>query len=151
MRDSHVGGALEVWEMSGCVEIRSMDMDDPSMLSDVLKGIDNFMRFFNMKGTDIVRIREILSKDVADIDRDMEKALKENGYRFVNGFYAKGRFNDHTLSEAQLLSYVFRKQHVVQGEKYLTVSSAIEARGYIRTDAELLTRVKDRTSMKKQM
>ncbi len=151
VRDSHVVGALEVWEMSGCVEIRSMDMDDPSMLSDVLKGIDNFMRFFNMKGTDIVRIREILSKDVADIDRDMEKALKENGYRFVNGFYAKGRFNDHTLSEAQLLSYVFRKQHVVQGEKYLTVSSAIEARGYIRTDAELLTRVKDRTSMKKQM
>lgn len=151
VRDSHVVGALEVWEMSGCVEIRSMDMDDPSMLSDVLKGIDNFMRFFNMKGTDIVRIREILSKDVADIDRDMEKALKENGYRFVNGFYAKGRFDDHTLSEAQLLSYVFRKQHVVQGEKYLTVSSAIEARGYIRTDAELLTRVKDRTSMKKQM
>ncbi len=151
VRDSRVVGALEVWEMSGCIEVRSMDMDDPSMLPAVLKGIDNFMRFYNMKGTEIIRIREILSKDAADLDRDMVNILKENGYHFVNGFYAKGRFEDLTLSEAQFLSYVFRKQHVIQDERYATVSSAIQARGYIRNDAEILTRVKDRTSMKKQM
>jgi ATP-dependent Lhr-like helicase len=109
------------------------------------------MGFFNMKGVDIVRIREILTKDVADIDEGMKKALEDRGYVFVNGFYAKGRFVAKTFTDPQIISYVMRKQHAVQGDKYQTVSSAVNARGYIRTDAEILTRVADRTSIKKQM
>ncbi len=150
VRDSCVVGALEIWEMSGCIEIRSMDMDDPSMLPEVLKGVDRLMGFFRMKGTDIVRIREILSKDAADLDDETVKTLTENEYHFVNGFYAKGRFCEKTFSQAQILSYVFRKQHVYPGEKYMSVSQAIASRGYIRTDAEVVTRVKDRTTLKKQ-
>lgn len=149
--DSRVVGALEVWEMSGCIEIRSVDVDDPSMLPEVMKAIDRFMRFFNMKGVDIVRIREVLTKDVSELDEGTADVLKDNGYVFVNGFYAKGRFDPRTFSEDQILSYVFRKQHAVPEERYRTVAEAVIDRGYIRTDAEILTRVAERTSMKKQM
>ena len=149
--DSRIVGALEVWEMSGCIEIRSMDMDDPEMLPDVLKALDRFMRFFKMKGVEIVRIREILTKDAADLDDATAAILKDNGYEFVNGFYAKGRFVAKTFNEAQVISYVFRKQHAIPGEKYQNVDHAIAERGYLRTDAEVLTRVSERTSMKRQM
>ncbi len=151
VRDSHVIGALEIWEMSGCIEIRSMDMDDPSMLPDVLKAVDRLMKFFNMKGTEIVRIREILTKDPENMDEEIISILEENGYVLVNGFFAKGNFVNRTFSEAQILSYIFRKQHAVDGEKYHFVGQALEGRGYIRTDAEILTRVSDRTSVKRQM
>ena len=149
--DSRVVGALEVWEMSGCIEIRSMDMDDPAMLPDVLKSVDRFMRFFNMKGVEIVRIREILTKDAADLDEDTKKILADNGYEFVNGFYAKGRFVAKSFSEQQVISYILEKQHAVPGERYQSVDDAMADRGYIRTDAEVLTRVSDKTSMKRQM
>ena len=149
--DSRVVGALEVWEMSGCIEIRSMDMDDPSMLSDVLKSVDRFMRFFNMKGVEIVRIREILTRDAAELDDNTKRILEDNGYEFVNGFYAKGRFVAKTFTEQQVLSYVFSKQHAIPGQKYQSVDQAMQDRGYIRTDAEVLTRVSDKTSMRRQM
>ena len=149
--DSRIVGALEVWEMAGCIEIRSMDMDDPAMLPDVMKSIDRFMRFFNMKGVDIVRIREILTRDASDLDDDVVKILKDNGYEYVNGFYAKGRFTPKTFTESQIISYVFRKQRVIPGEKYPTVYQAVQSRGYMRTDAEILTRVAEKTSIKRQM
>ncbi len=151
VRDSRVVGALEVWEMSGCIEIRAMDMDDPSMLQDVLDAVDRFMGFFRMKGTEIVRIREILTKSAEDLDDDTKKILEKNGYVFINGFYAKGDFVPKAFTEAQLISYVMRRQHAVPDLRYQSFDEAMNARGYIRTDGEILTRVKDRTSLKKQM
>lgn len=149
--DSRVIGALEVWEMSGCVEVRSVDIDQPELLPKVLDAIDEFMGFFRMKGTDMVRIREILSKDTAELDPDTQDILRDHGYKFINGFYAKGNFVPVTFTEDELLSYVLRKQHAVRSDRYHSVSEAIAERGYIRTDAELVTRVSEKTSMKKQM
>ncbi|MCQ2053370.1 MAG: ATP-dependent helicase, partial [archaeon] len=149
--NGHVVGAAEIWEMSGCIEIRSMDMNDPVILPEVLKAVDRFMHFFNMKGVDIIRIREILTKDAADLDTETVKILSDNGYKFINGFYAKGKFISKSFSEIQILSYVFRKQRILPSNKYPTVCQALRNRGYIRADAEILTRVVERTSMKKQM
>ena len=149
--DSRVVGALEAWEMSGCIEIRMIDINTPELFPKTLKAIDEFMRFFRMKGVDIVRIREVLTKDAAELDGEIKKALDDSGYHLVNGFYAKGRFIPRTFTEDELLSYIFRKQHVVRSDRFQTVYEAISERGYIRTDAEIVTRVADRTSIKKQM
>lgn len=150
MRAERMVGALEIWEMAGCVEIRSMDLDSPDMLSDILDAVDGMMRFYRMKGKDIIRIREILGTDASEIGEEMKKTLLKKGYHFINGFYAKGNFVPVTFREDTLLSYVFRKQHAVKGERYQTVYEAVEDRGYIRTDAEVLTRVAERTTLKKQ-
>ncbi|MDR0334483.1 MAG: ATP-dependent helicase, partial [Methanomassiliicoccaceae archaeon] len=64
-------GALEIWEMSGCVEIRAMDLEYPEMLGRLLDSIDDMMRFFNMKGQNIVRIREVLGTDAAELSDDI--------------------------------------------------------------------------------
>ena len=150
MKAERMVGALEIWEMSGCVEIRSIDMNAPEMLEDVLKAVDGLMRFFKMNRKDLVRIREILGVDAAELSEEFVGILKKNDYHFVNGFYAKGNFVPVTFDEDQIMSYVFRKQHAVRSERYRTVQEAIEDRGYVRTDAELLTRVAEKTTMKKQ-
>ncbi len=151
VRGTMVVGALEVWEMSGCIEIRAMDMDGPELLSEVLDAVDVFMGFFRMKGTDIVRIREVLNTDAEKLDPQMVGILLDHGYSFVNGFYAKGRFEPWTMSETELMSYVLWKQMVAKDEKYQTVMQAVSARGYIRGDQEIMTRVAEKTTMKKQM
>lgn len=148
---NRIVGALELWEMSGCVEIRSMDLDSPDMLSDVLDALDNLMRFFNMKGIDVVRIRDILGKDSESIDDAERDLLLSKGYHFVNGFYAKGRITLKTFTEDQILAYVFHNQKVSKLSRYSTVDRAVQARGYIRNDQELVTHVMEKTSMKKQM
>lgn len=151
VRGDTVVGALELWEMSGCIEIRMMDLDAPELLPDALSAIDSMMGFYGMKGTDIVRIREIMNTDAEKLDDGMVSVLTENGYHFVNGFYAKGRFVPWTMTEQEMLSYVFSKQRVPRNDRYPTVAAAMEGRGYIRGDQELMARVSERTTMKKQM
>ena len=151
VRGINVVGALEIWEMSGCIEVRSMDMDSPDMLSDVLDAIDSVMGFFRQKGTDIVRIREILNTDAENLDKGMKSVLASHGYEFVNGFYAKGRFSPWTMTQQEMLGYVFSRQRVSKSDRYPTVIKAVAERGYIRGDQEIMTRVAEKTTMKKQM
>lgn len=151
MKAERMVGAVELWEMAGCVEVRSMDMDSPDMFRDMLHALDGMMVYYNMKGKDIVRIREVLNTDVLEVSDEMKAILIESGYHLINGFYAKGNFIPRTFPEDGLTGYVFRKQHAVKELRYQTVQEAIEDRGYIRTDAELLTRVAEKTTMKKQM
>ncbi len=151
VRGSMIVGALEIWEMSGCIEIRSMDMDSPEMLPEVLGTVDHLMGFYNQKGIDIVRIREILGVDATELDDVARTTLESTGYVLVNGFYAKGRFDPWTMTEDQILSYIFSKQRVSKSNKYATVAECVAVRGYIRGDQEIMTRVAERTSMKKQM
>ncbi|MCL2295509.1 MAG: winged helix DNA-binding domain-containing protein, partial [Methanomassiliicoccaceae archaeon] len=148
-KGNKVVGALEIWEMSGCIEVRSMDLDSPDLLQDVLTALDRLMGFFNMKGVDIVRVREIMGKDAADLEDGAAKCLKEGGYRFVNGFYAKGDFIDRTMSDDEYLCYIFQKQRVARSSKFSTVDEAVKARGYIRNDQEMVTRVSQRVPFKK--
>ena len=151
VRGDSVVGALELWEMSGCIEVRAMDLDSPDLLPEALDAIDVMMGFFRMKGTDIVRIREILNTDAAELDDAMSSTLTGRGYHLVNGFYAKGRFEPWTMAEQDMLGYVFSKQRIPRNDRYQTVSAAVESRGYVRGDQELMARVSERTTMKKQM
>lgn len=151
VRGSNVIGALEIWEMSGCIEIRGVDIDNPSDFKEVLGAIDNLMNFFKMKNTDVVRIREVMGTDALQLSEEVSEILKSNGYHCVNGFYAKGKFIVRTFSEKEYLSYVFYKQKVSKFSKYQTVDRCVASRGYIRNDQELVTRVIEKTSIKKQV
>ncbi len=151
VKGTQIVGALEIWEMSGCIEVRSMDMDEPELMPDVLKAIDNMMGFYIQKGIDIVRIREVLSVDAEDLDDDKRKILEDNGYILVNGFYAKGRFDPWTMTDEQMTAYVFGKQRISKANKYPSVAECVAVRGYIRGDQEIMTRVQEKTVMKKQM
>ncbi len=149
-RGNCIVGALEMWEMSGCIEIRMMDMDSIDLLPEVLDAIDEMMGFYRMKGIDIVRIREVMNTDTEKLEDDVGKVLESHGYHHLNGFYACGRFDPWTMSEQEAVSYVFSKQHVGP-MRYAKLSDALDARGYIRGDQEIMTRVAEKTTMKSRM
>ncbi len=149
-RGNCIVGALEMWEMSGCIEIRMMDMDSIGLLPEVLDAIDVMMGFYRMKGIDIVRIREVMNTDTEKLEDDARKVLEEHGYHRLNGFYACGRFEPWTISEQEALSYVFCKQHVGP-MRYAKLSDVLESRGYIRGDQEIMPRVTEKATMKSRM
>ena len=150
-KGSRVIGAMEIWEMSGCIEIRGIDADSTDYMDEILDAVDDLMEFYKMKGVDVVRIREVMGIDIEKLDENVAALFQAHGYSLVNGFYAKGRFITRTMTESEMLSYVFSKQKVSKGAKYGTVDRAVAARGYIRNDQEILTRVIEKTSIKKQM
>ena len=150
-KGSRIIGAMEIWEMSGCIEVRSVDLDSPEMLSDVLTALDKFMEFYRQKGIAIVRIREVLTVDAAELEDPVKSTLTEFGYVFVNGFYAKGKFITRVMTHEEALSYIFRKQKLEKTSRFGTFDELIAERGYVRSDQELPCRLAGRTSLKKQM
>ncbi|MDO5861847.1 MAG: ATP-dependent helicase [Thermoplasmata archaeon] len=151
VRGDTVVGALEMWEMAGVIDIRGMDLDTPDLLPEALDAIENIMGFYRQKGMEIVRIREILGKDAADLDESMSSVLLERGYHFVNGFYAQGRFEPWAVEEDLLVASAIRRQGVAKADRLADASALLRTRGYIRSDQELIIRVRDGSSLKKQL
>lgn len=151
VRGDTIVGALEMWEMAGVIDIRGMDMDAPDMLREVLGAVDVIMGFYRQKGMEIVRIREVLGKDAEDLDADVAGVLESCGYHKVNGFYAKGRFNPWTTGEDLIFATAMRRQGIARSSRLMDAGELIGVRGYIRGDQELPLRVKDSSSLKKQL
>lgn len=150
-RGDTVVGAIEMWEMAGVIDIRGMDLDSPELLPEALDAIDRIMGFYSQKGMEIVRIREILKKDAADLDEGTVGVLTSKGYHGVNGFYAKGRFDPWTVDESLLVSMAIRRQGVAKADRLIGADDLLRARGYIRGDQETLIRIRDSSSLKKQL
>lgn len=139
-----VGGA-EIWEMSGVIEVRALDLDDPSLLPDALSALDSVMGFFRQKGTDIVRIREIMGSEPDKAAAEALSAAESAGYLVVNGFWAKGIATSWTMTVREARSLTLRR---CLSRKYETSAEYVEARPYIRSDQEFVSRVRRPVSLK---
>src|SRR2546422_7401751 len=56
LKDGDLVGMAEIWEMSGCVEIREIDLNSPDLLPEVLGAVDRMMEFYRSRGYEIVRL-----------------------------------------------------------------------------------------------
>jgi ATP-dependent Lhr-like helicase len=133
LKDGRLVGAVEKWEMSGCIEVRSLDLDDPSDLEGALKAVDELMSYYRRFGFDILRLKEVLGKEVAEIGEDTRAALENSGYLRLEGMYAKGNILGQQYSDAQLLTETLVRQHVL--ERYPSAPEALRVMGGIRSDA----------------
>lgn len=148
-KGSRVIGGVELWEMSGCIEIRGFDLDLPEYLDEALDAVDRIMGFFMQKGTDIVRIREVMSTPADQLDREQAECMKDHGYVLVNGFYAKGVFSEWTMTEKEMLSYTLGRQHLRKGSRFETVREYVNERPYIRSEQEFICRINVCGSLKR--
>jgi ATP-dependent Lhr-like helicase len=143
-----VGGA-EKWNMSGCIEIRELDLEDPSLLPQALEALDQFMSFYAMMGYEIVRLREVLGSSPENLPREHAAVLEEHGYVRIGDMYVKGSMVlDHHPWE-DVLSYVLWKQHIGSKRRFTNVVEAIKAMGGLRSDAAAALRCKNRIPLKK--
>lgn len=148
-KGSRVIGGVELWEMSGCIEIRGFDLDLPEYLDEALDAVDAIMGFFMQKGTDIVRIREVMRVPADQLDREQAGTMRAHGYVFVNGFYAKGVFSEWTMTPEQSLLFVLGRQHLRVSDRYSTVREFVNSRPYIRSEQEMICRVEVSGDLKK--
>ncbi len=143
-----VGGA-EKWNMSGCIEVRELDLEDPALLPDALEALDRFMSFYGMMGYDIVRIREVLGKSPENALPETKAVLEEHGYSRIGDMFVKGTMAlDHHPWE-DVLSYILWKQHIEPRRRYTNVVEAIKSTGGLRSDAAAALRCRNRILLKK--
>ena len=142
-------GAAEKWNMSGCIEVRDLELDDPETLPEALIAIDDLMRFYQMMGYDIVRLREVLGKLPADMPAEVSKELISNGYHRIGDMYAKGNFVIDNHPWEEVLSYILWKQKVPRAMHFVTIPEAMKVFGGLRSDPSAALRCNLKVPLKK--
>jgi len=124
-------GTIEKWEMSGCIEVREIEIDK-EFLDEVLKELDRVMVYYNQKGYEIIRIVRALDRNVDELDEEILKTFKRNGYFKIQKYLVKGNLRPECFEKEQILSYIFWKQGL-HLDKYDDVIELVKAQGGIRT------------------
>ncbi len=147
VKDGRVVGGIEKWKMSGCIELRHIDLPDEKLLDPVLECIEDLMDYHRLQGYDIVRIRHFNHMLPEDLDDKILEKFHDSGYYIVENMLVKGNIVRDSFTHEELLSYVFQRQRL-GGSKYKTPMDAVSAMKGIRSDMELRSRVKEFSSIK---
>jgi len=139
IKRGEVVGGIEKWEMSGCIEIRHLDLDDETMLPEALNALEEMMDYHALKGYDIIRIKNFQNTPIEDVDQESLSLFKENGYVMIQDMLVKGNVVKDVFDEEQLRSYVFKRQRLA-GDPYDDPEETIEAMKGGRSDLELRSR-----------
>ncbi|QLH75684.1 MAG: ATP-dependent helicase [Methanomassiliicoccales archaeon] len=149
LHNGRLVGATEKWEMSGCVELRSLDLDDPSLLPQALDAVDRLMEFYRGLGFDVVRIKEVLDRPVSDLDEEVRGILEEHGFIRLEGMYVKGRVLPVQYDDQRLMAYVLRKQRIDPEDHFHDPLAGIRFTGGFRSDVHAWQRCNERWPLKK--
>ncbi len=134
-----VVGGVEKWEMSGCIEIRHLDIDDESMLPEALNSLDEMMEFHRLDGFDIVRIKNFQNEPVKELGEETLSIFRENGYEMIQDMLVKGNIVEDVFTKDTIRTYVFKRQMLGE-DRYKDPKAAIKSMKGARSDYELRSR-----------
>ncbi len=132
-------GAIEKWNMSGCIEIRHIDLDNEENLGETLDAIEDLMDYHKLEGYDIVRIRNHQNTSPDELDDDTINIFERKGYELIQGMLVKGNLSNNVYSSEKLISYVFHRQRL-DDNKYSDIKDAIKSMKGARSDYEIRAR-----------
>src|SRR5947199_9131492 len=78
----------EIWEMSGCIEVREMDLASPDQLDEAIAALTRMMQFYAMRGVDVLRVTRFQAKNVPEAE-DLSHSARAGFIRFSD-FLAHG-------------------------------------------------------------
>lgn len=142
-------GMMEMWEMSGCIDIRELVLDDPGLLPAFLKALDEFSWYYKQNLMGLIRFKRVLGKDVAELGKPERKPFLEAGYQEVRDWLVKGPVENFEVSEQQFISYLLWKQHVHPERRFATIQEGLEAFGGFRSDEAAFIRCNSTILLKK--
>lgn len=134
-------GMVEKWLMAGSVEIRRVDLSDPSLLGRLIDALDWMMKYYNGLGVDIIRVREFMGADASSLAPEHLSEFTRRGYSLTNGMLVKGRVLGACYPEDEVLRTVLVTQNLSRETRMGDMSEMLGRYGGIRSDAEALARV----------
>ena len=143
-----VVGMVEKWHMAGALDVRDIQLDDPSLLGSLIEALDDAMLFYKSQGVEIIRVRSVLGADIGDIEDPVKAEFTSRGYSLSNGMLVKGRLVTECYEMEELVEAVMSNQNISPGRQLDTIEDALDRFGGIRSDQEMILRVDRITPMK---
>ncbi|HYT00160.1 MAG TPA: ATP-dependent helicase [Thermoplasmata archaeon] len=141
VKDGDLVGMAEIWEMSGCIEVREMDLGSPDLLEEAIEALARMMTFYAMRGVDVLRVTRFQGKDVPEVE-DLSAWTRAGFVRFSD-FIAHGPIVPQDFEKRDLLACVFHRQGLAPESRFPDPIAAAKALGGLRSDFAARLRVKD--------
>ena len=141
VKDGDLVGMAEIWEMSGCIEVRELDLMSPDLLKEAIDGLTRMMAFYSLRGVDVLRVTRFQAKDVPEAE-DLS-AWKRAGFVRFSDFLASGPIVPHDFEKSDLLAYTLHKQGIATETRFADPIGAAKALGGLRSDFAARLRVRD--------
>jgi ATP-dependent Lhr-like helicase len=142
-------GMMEMWEMSGCIDIRQLVLDDITVLPEALKALDAFSVYYRLNLMDVIRFKNVLGTDVQDLGSDIIKIFENCGYIRIRDWLVKGNVEDAVVNESQFISYVLWKNHVLPDRRFYGIQEGLRVLGGFRSDEAASLRCRTTVPLKK--
>ncbi len=131
----------EVWEMSGCIEVRELDLATPDLLPEAIEALKRMISFYALRGVDVLRVTRFQGKDVAEAE-DLSP-WKRAGFVRFSDFIAFGPIVPQDFEAPDLLAYTLHKQGLATESRFADPIAAANSLGGLRSDFAARLRVKD--------
>src|SRR5437870_1476303 len=141
VKDGDLVGMAEVWEMSGCIEVRELDLASPDLLKEAIDGLVRMTAFYALRGVDVLRVTRFQGKDVPEAE-DLSP-WKRAGFVRFSDFVAYGPIVPLDFEKSDLLAYTLHKQGIAADTRFADPIGAAKALGGLRSDFAARLRVKD--------
>lgn len=163
-------GALELWRLADCVEIRDIILDEElignlykhklisdsvpgttenerinylklNLLEQILKELDGLMGYYGMRGLDIIRLRSVFGHEIDSLPVDIENILTKAGYIKLQRFFAKGKLDTNVFNFNQIIQFILQNQHILPDNRFTNPLELIRTMGGIRSNFEMQLRL----------
>src|SRR2546426_855932 len=141
VKDGDLVGMAEIWEMSGCIEVREMDLASPDLLDEAIAALTRMMRFYAMRGVDVLRVTRFQAKNVPEAE-DLSHWTRAGFIRFSD-FLAHGTIVPRDFDPKDLLAFALTRQGVALDSRFDDPIAAAKTLGGLRSDFAARLRVKE--------
>src|SRR5216117_4067606 len=141
VKDGDLVGMAEVWQMSGCIEVRELDLASPDLLPEAIEALKRMISFYALRGVDVLRVTRFQGKDVVEAE-DLSP-WKRAGFVRFSDFVAFGPIVAQDFEAPDLLAYTLHKQGLATESRFTDPIAAANALGGVRSDFAARLRVRD--------
>ncbi len=134
-------GMIESWLMAGAVDVRDIQLRDDAQLGPTIDALVRSMRFYEMLGIDILRVRSALGMDVGALGEGQKAEFLSRGFSESNGMMVRGRLVTDCHSREAILSVLLDCQNLGRSNRLAAMDDALSRYGGLRSDTEAVIRV----------
>ena len=142
IKDGKLAGMVEMWNLSGCVEVREAVLDDEGLLPELLEELERHLEYHKLFGTEVLRFKRALGKAPAEMPEPLLKQFLDKGYVVIQGMLVKGQVRTETFPKTKTLAYIFWRQHLTEDNKFKDTFEAIRGMGGLHSEFEVESRVR---------
>jgi ATP-dependent Lhr-like helicase len=134
-------GIVELWEMSGRVEIRNVELEPSVGMADMLAAFDRLAPYFSALNMDTTTVAGAHGKLVGDLpERDLMPFV-EAGFAKVQSWLAKGIDTERVLTFDEFISFILWRQGLAPQTRFASLAELDEALGGLRSEDEAFARL----------